>query len=123
MDNDFASRLVFLRKAKNLSQAKLSEILNISQQAIAKWEKGQREPTLSMICTIAEFFCVSTDYLLGFSASGFDESKRVSRNTQNLIQIFESVNTTGQKKNIEYANDIAGNPSMQKDALSNDSAI
>lgn len=48
-----------------LSQAKLAEKLNLTQQAIAKWEKGQSEPDSETIIKLCTIFKVSTDYLLG----------------------------------------------------------
>ena len=56
-----------LRQEKEISQAKLAKILNISQSAIAKWELGKTEPTLSNIISICTCFDVSADYLLGLS--------------------------------------------------------
>jgi len=54
-----------LREEKQLSQLQLAEKLNLTQQAISLYEKGEREPSLEVIKNIADFFGVSTDYLLG----------------------------------------------------------
>ena len=54
-----------LRIEKNLSQYQLSEKLNISQSAIAKWELNKTEPTASYIIKLADFFDVTTDFILG----------------------------------------------------------
>lgn len=61
------NRLKELRIEKNLSQNQLAELFNISQQAVSHYEKGVRGIDSSLIKTLAKFFDVSTDYLLGIS--------------------------------------------------------
>lgn len=61
------NRLKELRINKNLSQAKLAELFNISQQAVSHYEKGIRDIDSSLLKNLAIFFNVSTDYLLGIS--------------------------------------------------------
>lgn len=54
-----------LRKERNITQEKLAEYLNISCQAVSKWENGTAAPDLQLIVPLANFFGVSTDELLG----------------------------------------------------------
>ncbi|MBY6816501.1 helix-turn-helix transcriptional regulator [Clostridium botulinum] len=61
------NRLKELRIEKDLSQAKLAELFNISQQAVSHYEKGIRDIDSSLIKTLSNFFSVSSDYLLGIS--------------------------------------------------------
>ena len=61
------NRLKELRHKKNLSQKDLAKKLNISQQAISLYEKGDREPKLETWQKLADFFNVPVDYLLGIS--------------------------------------------------------
>ena len=61
------NRLKELRKEKDLSQSKLAEIFNISQQAVSHYEKGLRDMDYKLIKDMSNFFDVSTDYLLGLS--------------------------------------------------------
>ena len=58
-------RLKELREEKKISQQKLALELNVSQASISKYEKGLAEPDIPMLCTIAEYFHVSVDYLIG----------------------------------------------------------
>lgn len=53
-----------LRESQELSQYELAKALQVSQSAIAKWERGKTEPTASALISISKFFKVSTDYLL-----------------------------------------------------------
>ena len=53
------------RKKFNLTQKDLGEKLNVSPQAVSKWENGQAEPDASTIKKLCEIFKISTDELLG----------------------------------------------------------
>lgn len=54
-----------LRENKELSMAKVAESLEIPKGTYASYEYGQREPNIEMINKIANFYGVTTDYLLG----------------------------------------------------------
>lgn len=60
-------RLKSLREEKNMNQQKIAMDLQISQASISKYEIGSAEPDISMIIRLAQYFNVSTDYLLGYS--------------------------------------------------------
>ena len=61
----FGARLKELRTEKNISQQTLALEIKYSQQVISNWESGNVEPTASAIVAVADYFGVSTDYLLG----------------------------------------------------------
>ena len=65
MKENFSIRLYELRTEKNLSQQKLAKLIGVTQKAIDFWEKGINEPKASYIIKLANFFEVTTDYLLG----------------------------------------------------------
>ncbi len=60
-----AKRLKTLRTEKGISQAKLAKEIGATQKAVDFWEKGINEPKASYIISLAKFFCVSADFLLG----------------------------------------------------------
>lgn len=64
-ENTFAKRIKELRKENNISQKELSRAIGYSQPIISQWESEIYEPTASAIIAVADFFKVSTDYLLG----------------------------------------------------------
>lgn len=76
----FSNRLKELRQEKGLTQERFAQELNVSKGAVAMWETGKRIPDSAMLKTIAKFFSVSVDYLLG-------ESK--FRNNEELIKYNE----------------------------------
>jgi len=59
------SRLRGLREQSGNQQKDVAESLGISKQVYSNYELGKREPDYGMVVRIAEYFNVSTDYLLG----------------------------------------------------------
>ncbi len=62
-----AERLIELRTAQGITQAKLAEVLEVSDKVISKWENGASMPDLNMLVSLANFYGVSTDSLLGIA--------------------------------------------------------
>lgn len=54
-----------LRESRQISQQDLARDLKVSPSAVSNWESGKRQPDTAMIITIAEYFNVSADVLLG----------------------------------------------------------
>ena len=57
-------RLKEIRKAKGISQLKLAMDLNTNQNTISRYETGEREPGITELIRIADYFNISLDYLL-----------------------------------------------------------
>ncbi len=53
-----------IRKKKHLSQQKVAIDLNISREALSYYENGKREPSISMLIKMSQYFNVSIDYLI-----------------------------------------------------------
>ena len=65
--NIFGERLSGLRKQRNLSQTTVSRTLGITQTQLSDMENGKAGTTLPRLVMLAEFYHVSTDYLLGIT--------------------------------------------------------
>lgn len=61
----FEENLKSLRERNNLSQIELSKKIGLSNVTLSQYEKGVRKPDIQTLALIAQFFNVSTDYLLG----------------------------------------------------------
>ncbi len=59
-----ADRIQQMRKQNGLSQEQLAERLDVSRQAVSKWESGQSIPDVDKIIVLSELFETTTDYLL-----------------------------------------------------------
>lgn len=61
----FKENLKYLRKSKDLTQKEIAEDLGITQPTYQQWESGKRSPTAETLEKLADYFDVTTDYLLG----------------------------------------------------------
>ncbi|MCL1901009.1 MAG: helix-turn-helix domain-containing protein [Firmicutes bacterium] len=61
----FGERLRELRNEKNLTQKQLGDIFNVNRVTIVDWEIRGKQPSYEILCKLAKFFEVRTDYLLG----------------------------------------------------------
>jgi transcriptional regulator with XRE-family HTH domain len=59
-----ADKIINLRKKNGWSQEELANKMDVSRQAVSKWESAQTVPDLQKILQLAELFGVTTDYLL-----------------------------------------------------------
>lgn len=62
---EFRQRLQSLREQKRISRIVLSELCGLDPDAVRKYERGEREPSMKSLVAIADFFGVSVDYLVG----------------------------------------------------------
>lgn len=81
-----------LRTSRKLSQKDLAQALNVSQQTVASWECGRTEPSNEYLKSIADYFNVSADYLLGRESSGCS----LSIPQKMLLNSFDGLNGEGQ---------------------------
>ncbi len=71
---EFKERLVYLRKEVfKLTQEDFAKKIGYTRSAISAWEIGRNEPSNEDIVKLADFFGVSTDYLLGKSDNPLSE--------------------------------------------------
>ena len=61
----YASRLAELRKQRMITQEDVARLLKISRSAYASYETARRQINHEALCLLADFYAVSTDYLLG----------------------------------------------------------
>lgn len=76
---DIGKKIKDLRVEKNLLQKDLAKKLNIARNTVTQYEKNLARPSYEVLISIAKFFNVSTDFLLGLE----DESGRKIYNTVN----------------------------------------
>ena len=69
------ARISALRREAGLSQAQLAQRLGISPSAMGMYEQGRREPSMETVVAMADFFGVSTDYLLTGKAAAQEQQE------------------------------------------------
>ncbi len=104
MNRTFNDRLVELRTEKGLSQKDAAADLGVSQALLSHYEKGIREYSLSFLCKAAEYYNVTTDYILGRtdSRSGLDSSELEDREEDsvfNTSSIYRAAIMTHERMN------------------------
>ncbi len=58
-------RIKSLREAKHITQQQLADYITVGKSTVGMWENEKREPDIETLAKIAEYFCVSIDYLAG----------------------------------------------------------
>ena len=84
----FEDKLQYLRKKANLSQEQLADKLNVSRQAVSKWESGASYPEMDKLIAMSKIFKCSMDDLVNDDAKDFKSSKE--RKTTDYLDSFLS---------------------------------
>lgn len=66
-----------LRKNKNISQEELGNVCGVAKNTVSCWEKNINQPSIEIITKLADYFDVTTDYLLGFNQDDIDKIKKL----------------------------------------------
>ena len=89
-----------LRIAKRLNQVEFAKILCVTKQCVSNWENDNVVPSIDMLCKIADFFDVSTDYLLGRSEKRVVEvSNLTDEQITHLVSLIDDLTMLNNLKN------------------------
>lgn len=91
----FGDRLKELREEKELKQAELANLFNISPSTIGMYEQNRRTPDFALLNSIADYFGVSVDYLLGRTNIRNYEENTIAAHTDDRTQ---QLSEEGRKK-------------------------
>ena len=86
-----SDKIVALRKTNGWSQEELAEKLNVSRQAISRWEGATAQPDATNILQLSKLFGVTTDYLLNDeyeSDNDLPKVKEIKSDNFHQIMIF-----------------------------------
>ena len=92
---DLKNRVKELRKELKLTQEDFAEQFGYTRTAISAWEIGRNEPSSTDMVKLANFFNVSTDYLLG--KSNIRNAEKELENTSNNSEILSYCNQLNEK--------------------------
>lgn len=105
-----STRLTSLRKEKKKTQQEMADFLGITRPAYTAYERGNRQPDYEILQKLADFFEVSTDYLLGRTDNNEINNKvtvagqEISLSPEEL-KVFEEL-----KKHPVMFHDLASDP-------------
>lgn len=118
-----------LRTSNSLTQDELSKSLKISRSTIGMYEKGAREPDFETLESIADFFNVDIDYLLGrtdkttfIPQSASTDSYTIYCNTEaegNLVLSYRKLNDKNKQKCTAYTNTLLATQEMEDELILN----
>lgn len=87
-------RIRELRQAHNLTQVELANNLSVAKQTVSNWENDNIQPSIDMLVKIADFFGVTTDYLLGRSNdNSLDVSQLTPEQAAHIKMIISDIST------------------------------
>lgn len=72
----FASKLTQARKDAGYTQRQVAEILKMSKSTIASYEIGRTQPDIETLGLLADFYCVSVDWLMGTRGVNFNANPK-----------------------------------------------
>lgn len=78
-----------LRKSKRMTQRDLAEAMKVSQQTVGAWETERAIPGADTLSELADYFNVTTDYLLGRPDKKDDETKTADIDDDDVIFTYE----------------------------------
>lgn len=73
---NLTEKLIYLRKKQGLTQVELAEKLDVSRQAVSKWESDMTVPSIDNLKILGKLYGVSMDYLLNDELEQFETSKK-----------------------------------------------
>lgn len=97
---NIAQKLSELRAARGLTQGEVAAALSVSDKTLSKWENGASAPDLDMLITLANYYGVTTDTLLGLSSAKqsaeqrIDEELRAADRTTLPAKLFSLVQSS-----------------------------
>ena len=94
----FAERLRELRKGRGLTQKELGSQTGLSKAVVSKYETGMGYPSFDILIRIAQFFGVSTDYLLGASRNKTLDVSGLTEGQIHTIQLLITELSNANKK-------------------------
>lgn len=131
-------KLKELRKEKNITQEQLANHLGISQQSVGKWERGEGYPDITLLPTIALYFGITLDELMGIDEAKIKEAVEkyktesnaltyLGKTQENLELWQEAYNKLPQNEEVKYEyihamwsvwfDHTDENPSMSEDII------
>lgn len=93
-----------LMDERGISQKNLAQELHLAPSTVGNYANAYREPDFETLIKIADYFSVSTDYLIGHQTN-----KRLAHDEEHLIQLFRQANTENQQLLLQIAALMAQN--------------
>lgn len=95
------NKIIELRQSSKIKQDELAKLLKVTRAALSHYENNSREPSLSIIKSLANIFNVSTDFLLEHISKN---KSLISENETFLLEMFRALSYNQQKEVLNFIN-------------------
>ena len=99
----FGENIRKLRDRHDMTQEALGKLLNVTQSTIAYYESGKKQPTLETLIIIADYFEVSTDFLLN-RTNVVSTASEISKSDSELLNKINKLSDENRKEIESYIN-------------------
>ena len=110
----FASRLKAAREARQMTQARLSELLKVNRRVYNRWERGAAVPLLDTVARIAQLLQVSVDSLAGLETAKPDEGRVRNPRLHALYQQMDGLSDEDQQALLIVMDSLVKRAQMSK---------
>ena len=101
-------KLLELRAEKGKSQRDMASVMSVSQGTYNNWENGRTQPSIEQLIALAEYFCVSVDYLIGrtedYGAVG--KVELYTERERALVRCFRGIDERAQGALLEFLDKV-----------------
>lgn len=94
-----------LREEAGLSQVDLAKEFGLTQSTVGGWESSARSPKLDMLCKLADYFNVTTDYLLDRAPRSAPQQE-LSDDEKELLEVYRGLDHKGKRQLFGRAYDL-----------------
>ncbi len=103
--SDLSAKLKEARQKKGLSQNTVAEMLNVSRQAVSRWETGKGSPDINTLPMLSELYDVSIDELFGHETSvSENQSQNIEKEMSHLDETSPEIAETAKKTASTHSN-------------------
>ncbi|MCC0783632.1 helix-turn-helix transcriptional regulator [Clostridioides sp. ES-S-0108-01] len=104
--NSISEKLKYLRDLKKLTQKEVANSIGVTTSAYGFYEQGKRTPSPELIVKLAEYFNVTTDYLLGFNKTSYSVNANIPGMPSIVCEDTSIYDIVDEEKDIESLEDI-----------------
>lgn len=97
-----------IRESRKITQAEFSKVMNVAPSTVGLWEQGRREPNYESLNKIADYYGVTTDYLLGRENL---KSHSIPQEEISLLKGFRNLTQDGREALLHMLNALQRNNS------------
>lgn len=114
-----ARKLKELRGSMKITQSELAEHFGITQQAVARWERGKSKPDSDTLKELAVYFGVTVDYLLDDEQFEKSSGLRLADDETKLIYDYRCLDTSGKNLILSMIERLCGSGVVQNKIKNN----